>query len=756
MFRNYATSWLPAPLLVILVTGLPSIAHGTTLLVPSQYATIQAAVNAGTSPGDTILVSPGFYAESVTIQDQVLHIIGTGGSGTTSVSSIAWTNPSELEPCGGTLQGFQILDPFQFVFEEVDSFLRDLVFESNAAISRELQDANLTIQECVFLGNLNLGTSFSAPVLVRLEDSVFPNATMCTLNTDNLEAERCRWVGTTVTAHGESDHCTIDDCTFESGATLRPSSDGTVTVSNCTFDGIGTGSAIDMAWSVNGLFITNNVINGYASGVSSDEIFGSAYLSGNVIENCSVGIASSHVVTMQDNVLMGCGTGVSTELIDGDITGNTIVGCSGAAIDAATVTGSGAGAVIANNLIAGNGAGWVIGSVDAIDLISCNDVWNNTGGNWSGIADPTGIDGNISIDPRFCDSGTVDGLGLDPDSPCAPGNHPDGFACGQIGARGVECLSEYPRILSVTDVGNDQGRQVRLRWVRSRHDAAGGDPAIVQYGIYRRQDLFRARPADPELPPAVHAIDGWDYIASVPARGDSIYQAIAPTLCDSTASGGVCWSAFFVSAMAAVPTVYFDSPPDSGYSVDNLAPAVPEGIAWSYPSLVHWNQAVDEDFQYFTVYGGPTTKFAGAEPLGQVVDPAFDADGSIHAHYFVTATDFAGNESGPGGPLDTPSGAPSIELPATLTLHPVHPHPARATSVVRFDLPLPAHITLEVFDVAGRRIAAVSDGWREAGRHEVAWSEVVRSAAGSVRTGVYYLRLRTEDGEVHTRVIVLD
>jgi hypothetical protein len=68
-------------------------------------------------------------------------------------------------------------------------------------------------------------------------------------------------------------------------------------------------------------------------------------------------------------------------------------------------------------------------------------------------------------------------------------------------------------------------------------------------------------------------LDGWDYIATVPARGDAIYQYVAPTLCDSSISGGMCWSAFFVSAMTPDPLTYFDSPVDSGYSLDNLAPA---------------------------------------------------------------------------------------------------------------------------------------------------------------------------------------
>jgi hypothetical protein len=71
--------------------------------------------------------------------------------------------------------------------------------------------------------------------------------------------------------------------------------------------------------------------------------------------------------------------------------------------------------------------------------IVCCDVWNNAGGNYGGTCgDMTGTDGNISTDPLFCDplSGNYT---LDCNSPCLPGNHPDGWDCGLIGKYGVGC-----------------------------------------------------------------------------------------------------------------------------------------------------------------------------------------------------------------------------------------------------------------------------------------------------------------------------
>jgi len=70
--------------------------------------------------------------------------------------------------------------------------------------------------------------------------------------------------------------------------------------------------------------------------------------------------------------------------------------------------------------------------------ISCCDVFENSGGNYTGnIADQTGISDNISEDPQFCDAPSGD-LTLYNTSPCAAANSP----CGQlIGAEDVDCFT---------------------------------------------------------------------------------------------------------------------------------------------------------------------------------------------------------------------------------------------------------------------------------------------------------------------------
>ena len=71
-------------------------------------------------------------------------------------------------------------------------------------------------------------------------------------------------------------------------------------------------------------------------------------------------------------------------------------------------------------------------------VFSCTNLYGNTEGDILCGAD---AGGNFSADPQFCavDPATSMNFTLQADSPCAPGNHPDGLSCGPIGAAPVGC-----------------------------------------------------------------------------------------------------------------------------------------------------------------------------------------------------------------------------------------------------------------------------------------------------------------------------
>jgi len=150
-------------------------------------------------------------------------------------------------------------------------------------------------------------------------------------------------------------------------------------------------------------------------------------------------------------------------------------------------------------------------------------------------------------------------------------------------------------ISGITDVGNDQGGAARLVFGRSPFDYLGSGTPITGYQVYRRAIIAaaaRARPAglDRAADPIAVQLAGWDYVTTVPATTEDTYQATVPTFADSNASG-FHRAVLFVRAATATPGIFYDSPQDSGYSVDNLPPISPAPFTGAYASgatHLHW------------------------------------------------------------------------------------------------------------------------------------------------------------------------
>jgi hypothetical protein len=86
-------------------------------------------------------------------------------------------------------------------------------------------------------------------------------------------------------------------------------------------------------------------------------------------------------------------------------------------------------------------------------------------------------------------------------------------------------------------------------------------------------------------------------------------------------------------------------------------------------------------------------------------------------------------------------------LPLAFALHPAWPNPAHGSAALRFDLPRAVRVRLEVFDLAGRRLASLVDGPMPAGRHARTW------APRGSPTGVFFCRLRAGDFDVTRRLV---
>ena len=334
----------------------------------------------------------------------------------------------------------------------------------------------------------------------------------------------------------------------------------------------------------------------------------------------------------------------------------------------------------------------------------------------------------------------------------------------------VEWLYLFPVIKSIADVGHDQGGQVRITWARSGIDAVGVTPQIIEYAIYRRVDAgFKPGVNASSVHPLGTTLAGWDFVTTVPAEAEDEYSVVVPTIADSTIASGQHWTAFRVRARTSTIGLFYDSYPDSGYSVDNLSPSAPNGLVVAYhengTNALDWNDSTNPDFDYFKIYRSTDPNFvpgdlATAPGAGNLVattvtsawnDPDYDLAG---VYYKVSAVDFAGNESAAASPLTT-TGIENTPAPARFALRMPEPNPFRGSMHVTFLVPMSGRsVRINVYGVDGGLVRSLVDGPQTAGPHSILWDG--RDTRGhALPAGMYVVRMDAEGFAAMHKVLLM-
>ena len=310
-----------------------------------------------------------------------------------------------------------------------------------------------------------------------------------------------------------------------------------------------------------------------------------------------------------------------------------------------------------------------------------------------------------------------------------------------------------PVITSITDIGNDQGRKVKVTFLRSSDDDADAVTPVTTYEAYR---LDAPPPSNAVLESAATSsrrqlLDtGWTQVGTVGAHVQSGYGIDVPTIGDSTLALGQYLSTFFVRAVTSKPAYYFDSPQASGYSLDNLAPGIPSSFLYAAGNL-SWDESSAEDFDYFTVYGSSTSSFGSAVLINYTVSPALNVNAASYAYYFVTATDFSGNEGKPAV-LHRTSGVEDTPRSYVLSVS-NYPNPFNPRTTVKYTVPSRGIVDIDVYDANGARVATLFHGERNAGAYSIDWDGRTDDAAVAA-SGVYFARI-THNGAVRSQKMVL-
>jgi hypothetical protein len=225
-------------------------------------------------------------------------------------------------------------------------------------------------------------------------------------------------------------------------------------------------------------------------------------------------------------------------------------------------------------------------------------------------------------------------------------------------------LDPRPTLTAVKDVPNDQGGHVMLDWLASDYD----NPTrrqITGYRIWRRSPvvpaaLARAGAADPSRltdgrTVRVTRVAGtndvvyWEALVTLPAANLQGYAYDAATTQDSLPDSNP-YTAFFVSALTADPFTFYDSAPDSGYSVDNLSPPTPGPFTVTFApgsASLHWGESPAPDFAVFKLYRGLSADFVpGAGNLVVATRDTGYTDAARTPYYYkLSAVDLHGNPS---------------------------------------------------------------------------------------------------------------
>ncbi len=371
----------------------------------------------------------------------------------------------------------------------------------------------------------------------------------------------------------------------------------------------------------------------------------------------------------------------------------------------------------------------------------------------------------------------------------------------------IQLKYDYAAIDSVKDVAEDQGGYLRIRFNSSGLDY-GGSPAgmppgaygvnqtssATSYYVHRRIDdigfsdevrdkgswieeggsvfatlggatvelpvslgdaralVYESRYFYSFPPMAVQSLpDGlWEVVGAVPAMQQPVYYCLVPSACDSMSTYR--YTVYCVTTHTTDPEVFYCSPPDSGYSVDNLPPAAPLSPRGEYeypPPVLYltWDGSPERDFSHYTVYKGDNPYFVpsvtnrmGAPWENSFVDEEFDPDAD--SYYKISAWDIHENEG--AFSLVGPENMTHVEnpppVPTVTQLEQNAPNPFNPVTVIRFSVARPGLVSLRIYDVQGRCVRTLVDDLKSVDCYEVAWDG--RDDSGStVPSGVYVYKL---------------
>ncbi len=352
----------------------------TTIRVPLNYPTIQAAINAAAN-GDTVLVAPGTYVENINFSGKAITVTSEGGPEVTLIDGNQADSVVKFISAEGrssVLSGFTVLNG--------RSGFDTPGFGSGGGIW--IKNSSPTIAGNIIANNVGcegvgISASSSSP-LIQKNTIINNTQSGCTGGT-----------GGGVYVRGNSENASAEIIENVISGNVLPYSGDQATGGGISLNGARI--------SIRGNIITGN----YAGGIS--------------IFNSSDALIVQNVITRNT---AGRGGGIYWAVPNGTrilIADNTIVDNDSAQGSGVFTEGYDALTQLHNNIIVGRNEQSAVYCGNSADVnrpaFRFNNVFSPVAAAYGGFcSDPTGVSGNISSDPLFADP-TIGNYRLQPASP---------------------------------------------------------------------------------------------------------------------------------------------------------------------------------------------------------------------------------------------------------------------------------------------------------------------------------------------------
>lgn len=355
-------------------------ASATTINVPSDQPTIQAAINAA-SNGDTVLVAPGTYYENINFMGKAITVTSSGGPSVTTINGGRAATVVTFDTSEGrssVLSGFTITNGNAYTYSQT-------YFEGGGIY---ISHASPTIKGNVIKGNTSCGGG--GGIAVEFSSALIQANTI----TDNNNDACSGGDGGGIYVHGAGSAEIIGN---------------TISENTLSF-GFGGGVALYYAGTPT---VENNTISNNATG----EVTPAAQGGGIYIGNDTDGLIVQNLIVNnnaggESGPTDGQGGGISFVVSSGwtgpSLVNNTIVNNGGSGGSGVYAGGYDSQAELLNNLIIASPGQPAIycdtvrGEIPS--TVQSNDAFSSGGNGFDGgCTGLSGTNGNISADPLFLD-----------------------------------------------------------------------------------------------------------------------------------------------------------------------------------------------------------------------------------------------------------------------------------------------------------------------------------------------------------------